>query len=372
MRGSLALWCDTVDDEVQGHTPQLELHFNMWLDLKDEKNVLDIGILFKEARPLRRVYLYFPAKIKLEQIEDLSSNLEDSTTLSAVFNDMLTVGRGSQDRFEAKRSGQIAFHVARLDLKDDIMCETIQETNEGEGTVLLFQEHFLAKLSNLGDHYIRFRIPLVGDIASLFTSKFDPHDRMFLSAFYRTDVVEFRVNERRNIGAGLRARYPNMQMPTISAIHYFLVRDLATELVRSHADFRKMRRLEPLLWNNYLAALGKKDPEKMVIYHWRAGGESTPADDFIAFALFRVAKPNPLLYLVAIILLGAGGSATQLLSTQFFSSLGLGMGKDDMRTQLAILTLIFAIVIGIYILASIRFVQPQKYLRRFLDIWRKP
>ena len=53
MNGSLAVWCDTTPRQVSGLEPRLDLHFNMWLDLPGtDSDVLDVGILFKEARQI--------------------------------------------------------------------------------------------------------------------------------------------------------------------------------------------------------------------------------------------------------------------------------------------------------------------------------
>lgn len=351
MRGSLAIWCDSADAEVHGYHPKIELHFNMWRDLPGGKQALDIGILFKEARPIRRLHVYIPADVPMNAVEDLSSTLQDSETLSAVFNDLLEVGERSSNTYEVMRGQKVILRIVRIDAATHLRFETLTEPDGSKGTVITFEESFLSLMREVGDHYTRLRIPLQGDIAKLFNDEFIPRDRIFLSGFYKTDVVEFRVNERRNFGAALRARYPNMVMPTILTLQYFLVVDIGTELVRSHAAFRKMRRLEPALWTRYLEAFGSVKPDQMVIYHWRAGGEpGKNVDDFIAFASFRAAKLNIRPYLFAILLLGAGGSALQSLGTKALGSLGLG--EDCWLIQAILIGLILGALGGVYLWAA--------------------
>jgi hypothetical protein len=77
--------------------------------------------------------------------------------------------------------------------------------------------------------------------------------------------------------------------------------------------FRKMRRLEPGLWDNYLRDLGSPRPEDMIIYQWR--DVSDAIEDFIALANFRQASANLSTYVGAIVMLGAAGSAAQSLFT---------------------------------------------------------
>jgi hypothetical protein len=162
-------------------------------------------------------------------------------------------------------------------------------------------------------------------------------------------VAEFRVNERRNFGTALREQYPKMEMPTIRVIQYFLVRSIATELVLSHADFRKVRRLEPGLWDHYLEGLGQISAERMVIYHWRAGADGKPVEDFIALALFRTARQNLLPFLGAFVVLGAAGSATQSLLTKVGLAIGL---KDDWPLQILIVGLLVLCLIVAYLIVA--------------------
>ena len=131
-------------------------------------------------------------------------------------------------------------------------------------------------------------------------------------------------------------------MPTFGAIHYFLVRNIGTELVRAHAEIRKIRRLEPLLWNSYLKDLGAVSAERMIIYHWREGGRPNDAvDDFIALTWFRTVRRNLWGYLFVILLLGAAGSTVQAWLTKMF--VGFGPFSDNASTQLAILALLILV-----------------------------
>ncbi len=177
---------------------------------------------------------------------------------------------------------------------------------------------------------------------------------MFLSSFYKTEMVEFRVNEKRNIPPALRDKYNPIIFPCFKFIHYFLVRGTSVEIIRQHSAFRKMRRLEPSLWEHYLEELGSPRPESMIIYHWRSPAQETgaKATDFIALTIFRRAKANPLLYMAAILLLGAGGSATQAFLTNFAQD-RLYI-HNTWGTQLAIVGLLVCIVLAIWFILIAR------------------
>jgi hypothetical protein len=201
-----------------------------------------------------------------------------------------------------------------IDKTTQLESKSVVENSGLQGTVITFKSEFFDSLTGIGDHYIRFRIPLRGALSKVFTNPSEMADTVFPSSFARTDIVEFRLNEKRNFGEALKREYPSMRTPAITTIHYFLVRNIGTELVTSHANFRKMRRLEPHLWDGYLAQLGKISAEDMVIYHWRANDAEEPIKDFIALAIFRRLLSNIYGYVAAILVFGAMGSSIQAVT----------------------------------------------------------
>ena len=319
MRGSLAVWCKTDPVQISGHAPSVELHFNIWCGLPGNiPDVLDIGILFKEARPIKELYLYVPRKVDFEQLKDLSSLLKEPTTLSAVFNDTLEVGHHKAGSLEVLKKNELSFRIISVDfaIPDQLTIEHIVEEDGQFGTIITFGSGVFSRMQDVGDHYIRFRLNLSDGLSDMLVSRIEPRDRLFLSSFYRTQMIEFRLNEKRNFSRTLRERQNDGRSPAILAVHYFLVRDLNVEMVQSHATFRKMRRLEPRLWDNYLSELGSPKRENMIIYHWREVAEQNKTiEDFIALTSFREASDNLWLYILAIIVLGAIGSSTQSLLT---------------------------------------------------------
>jgi hypothetical protein len=323
VRGSLAIWCETEQVEVAGHSPKVELHFNIWSGLPgNTPDVLDIGFLFKEHQTIQRLFLYIPGKVDRSQLKDLSGILKNRTTLSAVFNNTLDVGKDTEGGFEVVRGTVVQFRMIKVDAEDpdQLSVEQFIEDDGRVGTIIVFEPSVIRRMSGVGDHYIRLRLVLSGELEDMLVSHIDPSDRIFLSSFYATQVIEFRVNEKRNYSNGLRQRQKDGQPPIISTIHYFLVRDLRVEMVQAHATFRKMRRLEPGLWSRYLEGLGNPNPENMIIYHWReVATDKLGIEDFIALAAFRQAGTNILMFILAIVLLGITGNAAQSLLTSFIS-----------------------------------------------------
>src|SRR5262245_16775315 len=102
MRGSLAVWWDARN----AYDPNVQLHFNLWKDLpRKAPDVLDVGFLIQNPSAIQQLYFYIPGRVSIEDVRDLSKVLNDNKTLSAVFNELLSVGRWSAIDFEAMTDG---------------------------------------------------------------------------------------------------------------------------------------------------------------------------------------------------------------------------------------------------------------------------
>ena len=110
MRGSLAVWCEASPSA----SPELVLHFNLWRDLPGSPDVLDVGFQFQHAHSFAKLHFFIPAKVVLEDISDLSEVLEDDFTLSAVFNETLTVGAKDASSFHRCRGPNLLFGLHEL------------------------------------------------------------------------------------------------------------------------------------------------------------------------------------------------------------------------------------------------------------------
>jgi hypothetical protein len=118
------------------------MHFNVWRDLpQPAEDALDIGFLFNDPRTFKRLFLYIPGEVMRAHLQDLSSVLEDNTTLSAVFNDTLSVGSTDPNSFQIIKDGLVDSHVARIDF-DDPARVNLTNFDEGKGfkgTVICFE-----------------------------------------------------------------------------------------------------------------------------------------------------------------------------------------------------------------------------------------
>jgi hypothetical protein len=330
MRGSIAIWHETITEEAEGFEPSAEVHINIWRNKerskRDHFDLLDIGFRFNELRSLKSLSLSLPFLLPEQHlVSDLFERMRDESTLSAIFNETLSPGEliNSGHTFQASSEKRVQFFVAKCP-----DCEReFREIGTGDDrvSVITLTDAFFSRLrGNVGDHYFRFRIKIPANQTNGFVSTIRPKDGAFLSTISTNEVVEFRLNERRNFSSAIREklRHPRCALINISAVHYFLIRDMGVEMTQSHTNFNKMRLLEPDMWESYLKDCPGFSPDKMIIYHWSATGDR-PVESFTALATFRAYYTgNLLFYAAVIVLLGAMGSAIQGLGAAVLSIIG--------------------------------------------------
>lgn len=342
MRGSLGVWAEPLRESEQLLQPILELHINVWRDLPGGRSSIDFGFQLSELDNMNRMFLYVPARIGIDEIEDLSEVLKFRDTLSAVFNDTVEITKHNDDSFDISRNDGPEFRILELRPERDFDIEYVPLPDEESGSVVKFSAGFCARIrqSPNGTAYFRVRVHLSPKNGEIFYSYASPADSWLLSRFYRTELNEFRLNERRSF-PDMIANWSRGSEFRISRVLYFLIRDFRYELLVQHAQFKRTRRLETKIWQDYLAPPGQRGSaaaladvgERMLIYQWREDAAllpngnsslSTPAnrkwiEDFSAFASFRSPKDNIWGYMIAILALGALGSGLQAVTLALVS-----------------------------------------------------
>lgn len=313
--------------EESGHVrPEVELHFNLWRDLKAsiETNFLDIGIRFRTPlEPVKQFYLYIPCEVQREHLIDLSQVLKFGQTLDAVFNSVISLGDQGDRYYKTMNSGRHFTTIYSIEFgsNSDVRVEYLENDDQSTGSLIIFTESLCNRIRQQQaegclNSYIRFRLHLKGPASELFSQEVDVNDKFTVPLIGRLELTEFRLNEKRSYPSRIAELAREGQFH-VTQIHYFLIRDLRHELTMQHKPFRKVRRLEGKLWRHYLLGNGgerrvaeyERLADRMVIYHWREDAQDKrPVEDFVAFASFRASARNIWLYLLIAVLLGAVGS----------------------------------------------------------------
>jgi len=307
MAKSLAFWLEG----NKSKKTNIELHFNFWSLNDSEKhgiNYLDVGVKFLGAKTADYIKIYFPFPVPEEKyVSALGAVICDRNPplIPAIFNTNVKSVHPGPERadiiFQSEQDSKLRFHwqIELGGLGEGVSLEDVADANDS-GTVISFPMRlFRDSTVDFPDdeerpNYFRFRIKISNDDKNTLSQTYRSKDAKVLSRLESTEVVDFRVNEIRNLPPKIRSRLENDSC--ITAVHFFLIRETHSEHKLSHTEFKRCRVLEKSLWDPYLRVDSKSNlaiPEQMLIYHWKesvdneAGSEVLKyLDNFSAFAKF--------------------------------------------------------------------------------------
>jgi len=322
---SIAIWTKNVPNKK----PTATLHVNFWqLDKKGcdtpSRDFFDLGVLIKLPQGVNELFLYIPAALDENNLEDLAKRFKDSDIVTGIFNEpinCLNTSHGNniipliRQTDSSVYTNVYEFTVTNNRINKDEL--NIEPRDDG-GTVIHITSKVFERVrrSNLESLYFRLRIKLPPKIQTPFAKKFYPKDRVFLSGFERIQYVDFRYNELRNLPQEINRELtdPKNSYLHIQRIDFLLVVAATVELRNGHKPFNKSRLLEKELWSKYIdRELGPSD--EMVIFHWKEPKETKeekePIRDFNAFIKMhnRIGGKSAMLCFVAsAIFIGALGN----------------------------------------------------------------
>ncbi|MEI8623501.1 hypothetical protein P4S67_02865 [Pseudoalteromonas sp. B137] len=331
MARSLAFW---FDDEPAKNTYDVDLHINFWSFDSEKVNYLDIGVLVKSKKESisNNINIYFPFKITHDDyFSELGSLVcSDRELISAIFNTNIskTQADSKNDIFKIEFSpkNKLSFHTQILPETDDseggVKLKAFNENtsiSKERGTILKFpSELFQSTDGKATDEefrtdYFRFRIKLSQDSKNILGPEYSPKGSFITNYFNSTEMIDFRINEPRNLPSKIRAKLN--ESLKLKQVHFFLIRDANAEFKMSHSKYKRCRILENNIWKKYLKlgvptshwweeklkkhcriSFSKlKLPEQMLIYHWAENSNEdykngVSIDHFSAFAKFSQRK----------------------------------------------------------------------------------
>ncbi|RNM24734.1 hypothetical protein EFS38_07755 [Dickeya undicola] len=302
MSRSLAIW-GCRDYSGSNHEEDIndpfidDLHINFWNINSKKLYCIDFGVLFKkpetdEISEKGAICIYIPFKKKKSEINDLSSYLnENDDLITAVFNEYLN----------KKESIGNAFTKIHLTNKEAIIMNTKLDSDSGtfdnrltlterdDGTIIILKIKECISRENEYQHYIRFRIFIDESEIKEIVRTFIPGDNFLKSNQERTDIIDFRINEQRNLPSGISSTL-SAAVCTPQKYHFFIIRDMSDEHSSAGKNYQGCRILEKETWQKYFhnrKALGNSSP---IIYHWKLKADTDKKErltDFSAIARFK-------------------------------------------------------------------------------------
>lgn len=274
IHNSLQIWYEGTDNA------RLQLDINVWRlkDLWQRRIYLDFGINVLDSKFVKKVYIYFPFAIDKSNILDLGSELEKVSLLNGIFNENYVINKHNKNIFvKEENNNNVVFSIYQLDIDKDISFETCYS-----GTIISFNVKGMTH-----PRYYRFRI-YAKDYGTLF-EKYKPRNSFFDSAFIETEMVDFRINEKRNQDVGLLEIMEENKKFNIVDINFFVMSPIQDEIESDGVNLVYKRQLEMGdFWKEYLKCKYKR----MSVYKCKTTIEKVIIDDFNCFCKIKYRKSN--------------------------------------------------------------------------------
>ena len=260
---------------------ELECHFNLWMlnRISHKRNekldcFLDIGIMLRHQESTH-INIFIPDQIDKSKVQDLGTIFKDNTELvSAVFNeDYGVLTRAKEKTIEVQQADTMPlFEIYMLDLENDV---SIENQFGGSTISICIPEHLKNK-----KHYYRIRLKcaFVDKNGYIYTP---PASSILEGAFFQTELIDFRVNEKRNLPSSLLETIRQNGDVGFTKTHFFLMREASDDYIFSHKP-PGGRQLEKDIWKTYVGE--DYSFEQITAYHWK---EAVSHDSFSVFAKFR-------------------------------------------------------------------------------------
>lgn len=341
---SFGLWYQLSQKEQKqekAFQPQFSLHVNFWSleDIKIKENgkeggkdniktpCLDIGLKIKNYSELDNITFYCP--FDLNKVIDLSKKLESKNNASIIFNTDCEIE--TKDSYTIVNIAEAKENLLIFPLEQVIKdVFEIKRDSINEGTQIVFRfENFYAyvsdvdKLKALDTVYIRFRVQSPALKKHIYFDS-EPLNKSFESAFSGTRIIDFKVNEKRNIDERIRAEIivNKQEWVEFENIHFLVMVPSSYDLTSFYKSSMTCRELEENLWDDYLGAHIDFSSGHVLAYHWKdKAWDGKKCEDFACLVKVnysRAKKTTIFLYALSVVALGVLSSVLVTGLAAFF------------------------------------------------------
>ena len=334
--------------------PIFSLHVNFWSEsIKTKKSkkrtpYLDIGIKISNYHSIEKITFQCPFKFLKEQVFDLSDKLSKKDNANLIFN--------VDGEIETKDK----YSLVKLDKSDtekDLLIFPLKHDWEGVFTIEALDERtsiifdftkfieYIAKkpeLNKIKTMYIRFRIKTNALLNGIYFDN-EPLNKSFDSAFIGTRIIDFKINEKRNLAGSFvtKIEMDGQKWVEFEKIHLLVMEPSAYDVESFSNDKMTCRELEGKLWDDYLDEEIDLKKGHILAYHWKAGGNFSC---LVKVRYSRAKIATILAYILVAISLGVLGS----LIVSFIQ--GLFLGQDVLfalvTLSIAVLLFVAGLVVG--------------------------
>lgn len=305
---SFGLWYkkrkkENQQEEVSDAKLDFSLHINFWfledihfIGKKIKHPYIDIGFKISNYKEIDGIAFYCPFKVSKSNVVDLSQKMSTKTNATMVFNDeceITTINTYTSVKF-SDDSKSLIF------LMGDIIEDTYRiENSNGKSSIVFdftkFHKYVATDeiLNRINDLYIRFRIKDV-ELKDKIYFDSEPLNKSFESAFSGTRILDFKINEKRNIDEKLQAKMvvEEYEWAEFSKVHFLVMEPSSYDLTTFSKYDMSCRELEENMWDDYLGAEIDYSRGHVLAYHWKGSqkSETNKLKDFSCFAKINYSK----------------------------------------------------------------------------------
>lgn len=259
---------------------KLVLDVNVWR-IKHflRKTYIDFGLKISEADKVKEVFIYFPFDVGENDIIDLGCKFSEAKMLTGIFNENYVAKIDNKNiDVSDNKTEKIVFSIYQIDTHKDIKFER----NYG-GIIVSFD----VKPNHGYDRYFRFRISLKK--YGTFIEHYQPKNSFFESAFTETELLDFRVNERRNQELSLIETTTENARFEIEDINFFVMSPIQDEVTADGINLVYKRQLEAgNFWKEYLGC----SYNRMSVYKCNNFNKSGKIESFSCFGKINYRRSN--------------------------------------------------------------------------------
>ncbi len=308
---SFALWYEKKSENANCcEDSKLSIHVNLWnrMAKHNMKNYcFDFGFLIGDITNIKKIFLFVPFKIKIDNITDLGRIILNHCNLvHAIFNGNYSVLSDEAKKLLVmeKDSTFIIYALSKIEKQIDVY-------DYDNGSII---ELNLCNIPTMKDksnkYYFRFRIEVCNKNVNLIDDQIKGIS-IFSDQFTNTEIIDFRINDIRSCTDEIREKFNSGTKFIITEIHYLIIRDADDVIIYNGNDISS-RVLETNIWCDYIEGLS----HNMVAYHFKKLADNCSNEDvksidkFSILARFQYKKNTRLLlivYITVVIILGAIG-----------------------------------------------------------------
>jgi len=268
---SIAIWYKPKGN-LQKSLNEVELHFNLWkLPISPSKytRFIDVGIKLENTTNISQLKIYLPFKIAKGDFTDIVDKFITRPDLvSAIFN----------ENYKTTSDGRSKTHKI-TDSNDNFIFNIYQTSDADIAINHQFNGTTIIINCQESDEKTYFRFRINGDYLHSLSDIQKPSNAVVQSAFSKIELIDFRVNETRDLDLDLLECIKNEKALRIKKAHFFFICSSNEDVLGSHKPYVSCRNLENYRWLNYVGQEKLNPKQIFLAYHWTQGGnveESKP------------------------------------------------------------------------------------------------